>query len=173
MNICKNEGLEEPSETFTFAGPGAIQPAPVNTQLEKEFYEHPPWDLAVTPTQPAERPTAGAVSVRSVNVRVRGGSALVPLRCSAAGTCNGSLRLIASVGERRFLRRAGKRVPVERTRHPSIGSARFSLHAGVSDTARVRLTTTGRELLRRAGRRGLKVTLEAGAARTSGTLTAA
>ena len=37
-----------PSGGGTGTIPGAIEPLPVNAQIEKEFWEHPPWDRAPT-----------------------------------------------------------------------------------------------------------------------------
>jgi hypothetical protein len=82
----------------------------------------------------------GAASVKN-NV------ALLKLRCTGGGACSGTLQLAVRV-------RRGKR-------HASvvIGRARFSIAAGKSATVRVRLMSSGRLLLRKAGRRGLKVNL--------------
>jgi hypothetical protein len=46
-----------PTGTGTGTLPGAIEPLPVNPQIEKEFEEHPPWDHAPA-GPPAEAPTA-------------------------------------------------------------------------------------------------------------------
>jgi hypothetical protein len=39
-----NRSQSQPFSTSTGTLPGAIMPLPVNAQLEKEFWEHPPWD---------------------------------------------------------------------------------------------------------------------------------
>ena len=70
--------------------------------------------------------------------RVRGGRALVRLRCPGTAPCEGALRL----------QRGGV-----------LGRAAFSLSEGRTFTIRVRLNGRGRELLRRARRRRLAVRL--------------
>ena len=41
-----NETLAQPTGESTGTLPGAIEPQPVNAQIEKEFWENPPWDKA-------------------------------------------------------------------------------------------------------------------------------
>jgi len=85
------------------------------------------------------RPLATASGV----ARVKGGTALVKLHCAGVASCGGALKLVAKRGKRSVV----------------IGTARFSIAAGKSATIHVKLTATGRSLLRKAGRRGLGVKL--------------
>jgi hypothetical protein len=97
--------------------------------------------------------SSGAVKVAkplavSIGVVVKGNAALLKLRCTGGGGCSGTLKLVLRV-------RRGKHGAIK----VAIGQARFSIAAGKSATVRIPLTSQGRSLLRRAGRRGLKVTV--------------
>ncbi len=91
---------------------------------------------------------------------VRHGIAAVELRCGA-GTCVGTLEVVAAVKQelagKRHSRRGSRRV---RKRHVVIGSARFSMASGTTETVDVPLSARGRTLLRQAGKRGLKVEVD-------------
>jgi hypothetical protein len=52
-----SQSLSQPTGESTGTLPGAIEPLPVNEQIEREFEEHPPWDHAPS-GPPAEAPTA-------------------------------------------------------------------------------------------------------------------
>jgi Carboxypeptidase regulatory-like domain len=80
-----------------------------------------------------------------VNVKVKGAVASVTLRCPGPGSCSGVMKIVA-----RVVTKHGKR-------KVTIGVASFSMLAGKRVTLRVHLTGPGSKLLRRAGRRGLKV----------------
>jgi bacillolysin len=94
---------------------------------------------------------AGAVA------RVKGGKAFLKLRCRGAGACQGSLKLVARVkaGKGKNAKASKKK----RVRNLVVGRAGFSIAAGRTKTIRVRLTGKGKRLVRRAGKRGLKVKL--------------
>jgi hypothetical protein len=52
-----SQSLSQPTGGSTGTLPGAIEPLPVNEQIEREFEEHPPWDRV--PSSPSgEAPTA-------------------------------------------------------------------------------------------------------------------
>ena len=92
---------------------------------------------------------------------VKHGKALVKLTCIGPGICKGSLKLVARVIARRAAkRRRGKRHPRKRARTVVIGQTRFSITEGKSETMNVHLSAEGRALVRKVGKRGLKVTVE-------------
>jgi len=66
---------------------------------------------------------------------------MIKLTCKG-GACRGKLQLVAKA--------KGK---------PKIGKASFSLASGRSKTIAVKLNGTGKKLLKKAGKAGLKVTL--------------
>jgi hypothetical protein len=82
-------------------------------------------------------------------VKVKGSVASVTLRCPGPGACSGVMRILARVTTRH-----GRR---KKTSSVTIGVASFSMAAGKRVTLRVHLTGPGSQLLRRAGRRGLRV----------------
>ncbi|MDP4000422.1 MAG: hypothetical protein Q8Q11_03265, partial [bacterium] len=87
-------------------------------------------------------------------VPVKGGAALVRLRCGGEAACRGVAKLIAPIRSsgkaQRSARGAGSVV---------LGRSRFRVPAGKARTLRIRLNRKGRQLLRRAGRRGLRARL--------------
>jgi hypothetical protein len=152
----EHEGLAQPTGERTGTQPGALEPLPVNRKLEEEFWAHPPWDRSTAPS-PAT-PTAG-VAVAASSAAVKGASARIPLRCTGAGVCSGLLALVAKVTQTTFIKRDGRRIPVRQIRNILMGTRRFSLAAGASETVSVRLTRIGQALLRTAGEKLLKVKL--------------
>jgi hypothetical protein len=84
-----------------------------------------------------------------VGVKVKGVVASVTLSCPGSAPCSGVMRIVARVTTRH-----GRR---KKTSSVTIGVASFSMGAGKRVTLRVHLTGPGSQLLRRAGRRGLKV----------------
>lgn len=103
------------------------------------------------PLAPEIRPgTAFAAAV----ALVRGARALLAVSCRGqqGARCNGALRLVISIGAARSSRR--------RARNLTIGRARYSLPVGgPRRIVRIGLTREGSRLVRRAGKRGLKVRL--------------
>jgi hypothetical protein len=77
-------------------------------------------------------------------VKVKGSVASVTLSCPGVAPCSGVMRIIA-------------RVTKHKASNVTIGVASFSMAAGKRQTLRVHLTGSGRKLLSKAGRRGLKV----------------
>jgi len=82
-------------------------------------------------------------------VKVKGAVASVTLSCPGVAPCSGVMRIVARV--------TTKHGRHKKTSNVTIGVASFSMAAGKSVTLRVHLTGPGSQLLRRAGRRGLKV----------------
>ncbi len=87
---------------------------------------------------------------------VKRGKALLKLTCHGGGACHGALKLVArvEVGKRKGARHSKKRV-----HNLVIGKARYSIPVGRTKTIRVPLTSKGKGLLRKSGKRGLRVEL--------------
>jgi hypothetical protein len=101
--------------------------------------------------------TKPGIAKAAAVARVRGGKALLKLRCQGAGACQGALQLVAraNVGEGKGVRRSRKRV-----RNVVIGRASFSIAAGQAKVIRLKLERKGKKLLHRARRHRLKVHLK-------------
>lgn len=115
-------------------GPGDEGPPPLSPSL-----------LAVS-ASPGAVPTPAGTAFAARRARVKNGRALLRLRCRGGGHCHGLVRLV----HRRRARR-GQRIRV--------GRAAFAIPAGEARLLRVKLSRRGRALLRRAGRRGLRLRL--------------
>jgi hypothetical protein len=87
----------------------------------------------------------------SRNVRVRGGRALLRLRCPSPGGCEGTLRLMGGVRFQRHGRRFSRRV--------EIGATAFDIPGATTTTVPVRLNAQGKALVREAPRSGVKAQL--------------
>jgi hypothetical protein len=85
------------------------------------------------------------------NVRVRGGRALLRLRCPSPVGCMGLARLIARIESKQGGRTIGRRI--------QIGRAAFSIPGQATTTLPVPLTRKGRVQLGRSGRAGLRTQL--------------
>ncbi|MDE3070633.1 MAG: hypothetical protein KGJ43_07880, partial [Acidobacteriota bacterium] len=105
----------------------------------------------------ASPPSARGTAVAAPAASVKGGSALIALRCIGGGSCAGTLKLVERVRRVRVARRHGRRRTVRTVRTVVIGTASFSIAAGGSITLRVRVTAKGNALLRRARKKGLRV----------------
>lgn len=90
---------------------------------------------------------------------VTGGNVALKLTCTGPGACKGTVELIARVTEKRSVKRHGKRRVGKRTYEVVIGTASFSLAEGASETLQVHLSSKGMTLLRKAGKKGLRVSL--------------
>jgi uncharacterized delta-60 repeat protein len=87
-------------------------------------------------------------------VPVKGGKALLRLRCTGQATCRGVAILLARI------RSAGKaRHGARRATNVVLGRARFQVTAGKTKLLHIPLNQKGRALLRRAGDRGLQAQL--------------
>jgi hypothetical protein len=83
--------LSVPTGESTGTLPGAIEPLPVNPQIEKEFWEHPPWDR-VHSSAPAEAAKAapavsGNVTPACTVPSLKGDSLAVALRALLKAHC--------------------------------------------------------------------------------------
>jgi CSLREA domain-containing protein len=107
---------------------------------------------------PAPTPPAAIALIRG-KVLVKGGNVLARVACRR-GVCSGVLKIFARLPlESTREARNGKRVVSRRARFVLIGKRRFRVADGARKVLRVRLNRRGRALVRRAGRRGLKVRL--------------
>jgi uncharacterized delta-60 repeat protein len=124
--------------------PPADPPAPPSTSTAPPASGEPP---------PEANPRVALAAAAGV-APVRGGAALLRLRCRAQAACHGVAKLVAQVRSRgkaqRSARGAGSVV---------LGRSRFRVPAGKAKTLRIRLNRTGQRLLRRAGRYGLRARL--------------
>jgi hypothetical protein len=112
---------------------------------------------APPPPPPPPPPPHGLAVAKKFAFVVRG-KALLRLTCRGAGACRGNLKLVARVKSRKG-KGKGAKGSRRRVRNLVIGRAGFSIAAGRTKTIRVRLTGKGKRLVRRAGKRGLKVKL--------------
>lgn len=151
-----NQTFAKPTSEGTGTMPGAIEPLPVNKQIEEEFWANPPWKQKAT----QESPTAAArLAVVAPTASVKGGSAMVRVDCTSVNACAGTLRLVKSMTEKRTPRRHDKRLAVKHKHSVVLGAARYSLAMDSSKVLRVRLTTKGQALFGKASKNGLAVTL--------------
>ena len=119
-----------------------------------------------TTSTTASAPTAQATSAGG-QAEVRNGIAEIRLHCAGATRCAGTAELLASTVQRRSIKRGARRRVLRRRRAVVIGQANFHLSAAGTEIIAVRLTAQGIALLRHAGKRGLKVTLEGTGVRAS------
>jgi hypothetical protein len=111
------------------------------------------------PSQPPP-PPPGQAQVLGKVALVRGGKALLRMSCPGPGSCQGALRLIARVAtQAKRARGRASAARAKRVRNLVIGRASFSIAVGETKLVRVPLTRKGLALLRKAGKRGLKVKL--------------
>ncbi|HTU78650.1 MAG TPA: hypothetical protein VMF09_07820 [Solirubrobacteraceae bacterium] len=106
-----------------------------------------------TSTTTTSTTTTSGTARASGSATVKHGTAMVKLTCNAAGPCKGTIKLVARVTEKHYV----KHHEVKRTRNVVIGTASVSIEKGASKTIHVRLTGEGQVLLRKAGKKGLEV----------------
>ena len=139
-------------------GPGA--PATSAATAVVAAIEAPPSEggggggVGSVPPRPPAPPTAGTATA-SPTAMVTGHAARITLSCVGTGPCEGTIKLVARVKEKRLV----KHHVVRRTRSFVIGRTRFSIAAGAKGVASVQLNGKGMALLRKAGKRGLTVQL--------------
>lgn len=116
----------------------------------------PPVQPVAAPPAPLVSPLKPGIATAANVALVRGGKALLRMRCLGPGDCRGVVRLVARVksGKGKGARRSRKRA-----RNVVIGRAGFSIPAGQTRVIRVPLNRRGRVRVRKAGRRGLPVKL--------------
>ena len=112
----------------------------------------------ILPTGTPPKPTPGTAFFARVG-QVKGGKALIRTRCVGDTACRGVAKLIARVTAKRAVKRGGNRRLARRARNVVIGKSRFNIPAGKRGVVRIKLTGTGRKLLKKAGKRGLRVQL--------------
>jgi hypothetical protein len=119
-----------------------------------------------TPSAPAPPPTpapapapgpAPGTAAAAAQAIVKHGTAAIELRCIGSGPCRGTLTLSAALGER--TRGKHRKARALASRALTLGHARFSIAAGKSAEIRVHLSGSGAAMLRKAGSKGLKVSL--------------
>jgi hypothetical protein len=134
---------------------GNLDPSPAGHTFDVVVLVEAPPAPAALPPPPLIPPPPGPGTALAAGVaEVRGAMALLRISCRGrqGARCKGVLRLVAPVGGARGSRRKARRLV--------IGSAGFSLPLSSRlRTVRVRLTAQGKRLVRRAGRRGLRVSL--------------
>jgi Trypsin len=114
--------------------------------------------------------TAAGVTSLADTAKVKGKTASVSARCEGTVECEGSLKLVARIKERRTVTRNGKRRVLTRTRTIVIGvAAGFHIPPGRVEKLQVHLTSEGTKLVEHAGHAGLKVTVQ-GSGVTTGSL---
>jgi hypothetical protein len=129
------EEYAKPTGSSTSTSPGAIEPLPVNPQIEKEFWEHPPWDKA-----PAS--AAGGVSLSAGGTLAieRGHTVNVKLDCTGSKECTGKLILTTKTTSRT---KSGNKL----SHTVTIGTVKFSIPGGKMTAVKIALNATGRGLL--------------------------
>lgn len=105
------------------------------------------------PAPPPPPPPPGT-AIASKLALVKGGAALLRMRCLGAGPCRGVARLVVRVKAPK-----GAKSSKKRARNVVIGKAGFSIAAGKSKVVRVALTGLGKALVRKAGKRGVRAKL--------------
>ena len=151
--------------TATFAPLIEEPPAEEPPPEEEPPSEEPPANPPASPPVPAPLPGGSDPLGASVEPKVglaaaagvapiKGGKAFVRLRCSGQTACRGVAKLVARVQLKRNARRSAAR-----TTNVVLGQSRFQIPPGKAKLLRIRLNRKGRQLLRRAGRRGLQAQL--------------
>jgi hypothetical protein len=148
----ENEPPAQPVSEGTLTIPGAIEPLPVNRTFAEEFW-------ARMHSEPKAASQMPGIEVAAHRAAVVHGVARVALRCDGSGSCDGIVRLVARAARRRVVVRRGRRVVVWQTHEVVVGSASFSIAMNASESLDVPLTSEGRMLVRRSGRKGLEVLL--------------
>ena len=134
--------LSEPTGESTGTLPGAIEPLPVNAQIEKEFWEHPPWDHAPANVPTDAAATTGSVSLAGTAITVQGGrTSLVKLECLGSARCLGKLTLSAKIAPKVKV----KRKPARTVR---IGTVSFLIPGDETKTVKLTINAAGRALLK-------------------------
>lgn len=137
----------------------AVPPEEEPTPSEADDEPAPPAAMPAPPPvlNPAT-PTPGKAFFGKIG-QVRGKKALIRTRCAGDTACRGVAKLLARVATKRAVTRRGNRQLRRRTRNVLIGKSRFNIAPRKAGVLRVRLTRVGKKLVRRSGRRGLRVRL--------------
>jgi hypothetical protein len=133
--VVESAEYAQSTGSSTSTSPGAIEPLPVNEQLEKEFWEHPPWAKApASSTGGVSLPAGGTLAIE------RGHTVRVMLDCTGSKECTGKLILTTKTTSRT---KSGKK----RSHTVTIGTVKFSIPAGKTTIVKVVLNAAGRGLL--------------------------
>jgi hypothetical protein len=136
------------SDKFSFAtatpvaATGGATVSGINAAMTKEFEAPAP-------------PPPGVAKVGKT-AKVKGGKALLKLKCGGPGTCSGVIKLSAKPTP---AKKKGGKKHKKGAKTVLIGKAKFSIAAGKSATVRVKLNGKGKQLIARAGKKGLKATV--------------
>jgi len=101
---------------------------------------------AVSNTVQIPKPVPGVALLKGAGIK--GSTVSVKLLCTGASACSGVLKILTKLTTGR-----GKH---KKTRNTMIGAASFSMALGKTLTLRIHLTSQGRKLLARAGKKGLE-----------------
>lgn len=148
----------EDENVLAFNGGNAIVIGGVEGSCQGEF------SFPLTPEPapagvPAPVPSATPIALLRGRVFVKGGRVLVRVICRR-GPCGGVLKVFARVPVAGVRKARGSGRAARRTaRFALIGKRRLRVVAGAHKVLRIPLNRRGRVLVRRAGRRGLKVRL--------------
>lgn len=142
------EGEEqEPSNPGPGSGGGSSTPAPSNNQS-------PPRRQAPAPSHKHPASSADGTAFAGRVAVANGNTVLLPVRCGSNAACRGIAKLVAEVQPRG---RAGQQNRVGRRAQKIVfGKSRFSVAAGRRATIRIKLNGKGKQLLRDAGKKGVK-----------------
>jgi hypothetical protein len=108
----------------------------INAKLSKEV-------------QPPAPPPAVGPAVIAAKAKVKRGKALLNVTCQGTAPCKGILKLTA--------RAATKKKGKAKARNVVIGKAPFGILPGKTATVKVKLSATGKDLVKKAGKKGVKV----------------
>lgn len=103
-------------------------------------------------------PPSGSVRVGGL-ASVTDAKATLKLACAGSGRCKGTVQLVARVSDTRTVMRHGKRRVIQGWRNVIVATASFSLPKGATGTLELHLSAEGKQLLRKAGKKGLQVGL--------------
>jgi uncharacterized delta-60 repeat protein len=134
-------GDTPPAEGEPPSEPPAEPPAPPAASSPPASGNQPPFAAPRT-----------SLATAAGTAQVKGGAALVRLRCDGQAACRGVAKLQARVPSKRSARRSAAKSVV-------LGQSRFRVPAGKARLLRILLNREGQQLVRRAGRRGLRVRL--------------
>ena len=138
------------SQTFT------VDTTPPNTTIDTT-----PTPQSPPPPQPVPEEIPGTASAAG-SVQYKGGAVLLSLKCPGPGVCKGLVELtVREVSKRRGKRNnmRGVRRSLKRAGTIVVGESRFAILAGSRKVVKIRLNGKGRAMLRKAGKRGLRLKL--------------
>jgi hypothetical protein len=145
----------DPGRAEVETGTYAVPPPVTDIELRLDCASIPDTpQKGASASAPGRRSAPGLARARAL-VPVRAGKAMVRMSCRAETACAGVAKLSASIEA--GSRRAGKRG--DRGGASPIGKARFSIPPGKDRVVPIPLNRTGKGLLRKAGKRGVRAKL--------------